>query len=97
MDLWLWDQSDYLTGSSLSNNEGPQSGRIRWILALLLYGSLVQIIILIFQAYNLLGQFLLLNKDEETFQEWLKDEAEMNSKYAKDVSNCISEWTRSYV
>merc|ERR1712131_443146 len=48
-------------------------------------------------AYNLLGQFLLLNKDEETFQEWLKDEAEMNSKYAKDVSNCISEWTRSYV
>jgi len=62
-----------------------------------LYGSLVQIIIFIFQAYNLLGQFLLLNKDEETFQEWLKDEAEMNSKYAKDVSNCISEWTRSYV
>jgi len=48
-------------------------------------------------AYNLLGQFLLLNKDEETFQEWLKDEISMTKKYSKDCSGCIAEWTRSYV
>ena len=50
-----------------------------------------------FQAYNLLGQFLLVNKDEEMFKEWLKEEISMTAKYQKDATECIAEWTRSYV
>merc|ERR1712150_37859 len=42
-------------------------------------------------AYNLLGQFLLVNKDEEMFQEWLKEEVSMTSKYQKDSTECIAE------
>merc|ERR1712168_200236 len=48
-------------------------------------------------AYNLLGQFLLVNKDEEMFKEWLKEEISMTAKYQKDATECIAEWTRSYV
>jgi hypothetical protein len=49
------------------------------------------------KAYNLLGQFLLLNKDEENFKEWLKEEVSMNGKHLNDCCACMSEWTRSYV
>ena len=55
------------------------------------------IIIFIFQAYNILGQYLLLNKNEELFQNWLKDQAGVNSKTAKEVYNCISEWTHAFL
>merc|ERR1739838_1010385 len=48
-------------------------------------------------AYNLLGQFLLVNKDEEMFMEWLKEEVSMTAKYQRDATECIAEWTRSYV
>ena len=51
----------------------------------------------LFQAYNLLGQFLLLNKDEELFKEWLKEEAGVKGKHVNDCNNCMAEWTRSYV
>ena len=54
-------------------------------------------VLIIFQAYNLLGQFLILNKDEEMFKEWLKEEVKMSGKHLNDCFNCISEWTRSYV
>lgn len=43
-------------------------------------------------AYNLLGQFLLLNKDEEMFVDWLKDEFGMAERYAKSTSNCLTVW-----
>merc|ERR1712227_524985 len=49
------------------------------------------------KAFNLLGQFLLLNKDEEMFKEWLKEEVGVKGKHLNDCTNCISEWTRSYV
>jgi hypothetical protein len=45
----------------------------------------------------LLGQYLLINKDEEMFKEWLKEEVGMNGKHLNDCHNCINEWTRSYV
>ena len=51
----------------------------------------------LFQAYNLLGQFLLLNKDEELFKEWLKEEVGIKGKHLNDCNNCMAEWTRSYV
>ena len=54
-------------------------------------------VIFIFQAYNILGQYLLLNKNEELFQDWLKQEAGINSKIAKEVYNCISEWTLAFI
>jgi len=49
------------------------------------------------KAYMLLGQFLLLSKDEEMFQEWLKEEIDMKGKHVKDCSGCIAEWSRSFI
>jgi predicted flap endonuclease-1-like 5' DNA nuclease len=49
------------------------------------------------KAYQVLGQYLLLCKDEELFQEWLKDEVEMKGKHLKDCTNCIAEWSRSFM
>lgn len=44
------------------------------------------------QAYVVLGQFLLLKKDEEMFQDWVKDTVSANAKQSRDCSNCLKEW-----
>ncbi|XP_067938727.1 barrier-to-autointegration factor B-like [Watersipora subatra] len=44
------------------------------------------------QAYVVLGQFLLLKKDEELFQDWIKETIQANSKQARDCCNCLKEW-----
>ncbi|CAG5088707.1 Oidioi.mRNA.OKI2018_I69.PAR.g11940.t1.cds [Oikopleura dioica] len=49
------------------------------------------------KAYQLLAQYLLFTKDEEMFQEWLKDEISMKGKHLKDCSTCISEWSRAFM
>merc|ERR1712048_846322 len=49
------------------------------------------------KAYQVLGQYLLLTKEEELFKEWLKDEFEMKGKHLNDCSACISEWARSFI
>merc|ERR1712008_486718 len=40
-------------------------------------------------AYNLLGQFLLVNKDEEMFQEWLKEEVSMTPNIRRIAPNAL--------
>eukprot|EP00051_Salpingoeca_urceolata_P026748 m.478474 g.478474 ORF g.478474 m.478474 type:complete len:91 (+) comp21149_c0_seq1:549-821(+) len=45
------------------------------------------------KAFHLLGQFLVLDKDEEMFQSWLSENvSSMNSKHRGDCYNCLSEW-----
>ncbi|KAI6173042.1 Barrier-to-autointegration factor [Aphelenchoides besseyi] len=45
------------------------------------------------KAYHLLGQFLLFDKQEDVFVGYLKDKIGMNSRYAKAVHDCLSEWS----
>ncbi|ELU05988.1 hypothetical protein CAPTEDRAFT_179248 [Capitella teleta] len=49
------------------------------------------------QAYVVLGQFLLLKKDEENFTEWLKDTTSANKKQAKDCYTCLHDWCQAFL
>ncbi|KAI2808824.1 hypothetical protein RDWZM_006001 [Blomia tropicalis] len=49
------------------------------------------------RAYVVLGQYLVLKKEEELFVEWLKDEANANNKQAKDCYNCLTEWCEQFL
>lgn len=44
------------------------------------------------QAYTLLGQFLLLKKDEELFISWLTMTAKVNLLHGRIAYECLKEW-----
>lgn len=48
-------------------------------------------------AYVVLGQFLLLKKDEEMFREWLKDLVNANKKQSLDCYTCLKEWCDAFL
>lgn len=50
-----------------------------------------------FQAYVVLGQFLLLKKDTEMFTEWLKDASGANSRQAGSCTQCLREWCDAFL
>ncbi|CAH3189344.1 unnamed protein product, partial [Porites evermanni] len=45
------------------------------------------------KAYVVLGQFLVLKKDQEMFMDWIKDECGANKKQGGDCYNCLKEWS----
>ena len=49
------------------------------------------------KAYVLLGQFLVLKKDEENFKEWLKDACGANALQSQNCYDCLNEWCNSYI
>ncbi|EDV21618.1 expressed hypothetical protein [Trichoplax adhaerens] len=49
------------------------------------------------KAYVVLGQFLLLKKDEELFMEWLKDTIDANKKQGGDCVQCLVEWCDAFL
>uniref|UniRef100_A0A8C6UQR7 Barrier-to-autointegration factor-like protein n=1 Tax=Neogobius melanostomus TaxID=47308 RepID=A0A8C6UQR7_9GOBI len=49
------------------------------------------------KAYVVLGQYLVLKKDEELFHDWLKDACGANAKQRKDCSNCLKEWCDAFL
>ena len=49
------------------------------------------------KAYVVLGQFLILKKNEELFKDWLKDACGANSKYQSDCYNCLKEWCDAFL
>lgn len=49
------------------------------------------------QAYVVLGQFLVLKKDEELFKDWLKDTCGANSKQQGDCFGCLKEWCDAFL
>jgi hypothetical protein len=49
------------------------------------------------KAYVVLGQFLLLKKNEELFREWLADACGANAKQSGDCYNCLSIWCQAFL
>ncbi|XP_033639213.1 barrier-to-autointegration factor-like [Asterias rubens] len=49
------------------------------------------------KAYNVLGQFLVLNKDKDLFIDWLMETACTNTKCATDCYNCLRDWSDSFI
>lgn len=49
------------------------------------------------KAYVVLGQFLVLKKNEELFEDWLRDACNANSKQAKDCYKALSEWCDQFL
>ncbi|KAK3093508.1 hypothetical protein FSP39_016566 [Pinctada imbricata] len=49
------------------------------------------------KAYVVLGQFLVLKKDEELFRDWLKETTGANAKQQGDCFNCLKEWCDSFL
>ncbi|XP_038074987.1 barrier-to-autointegration factor-like [Patiria miniata] len=49
------------------------------------------------KAYNVLGQFLVLNKDKQLFTDWLKARTPANNKCANDCYNCLKDWSDAFV
>lgn len=50
-----------------------------------------------FQAFVVLGQYLVLKKDQELFVEWMKENAKANTKQANDCCQCLSEWCDQFL
>ncbi|XP_055487775.1 barrier-to-autointegration factor A [Leucoraja erinacea] len=49
------------------------------------------------KAYVVLGQFLVLKKDEDLFKEWLKETCQANSKQSRDCHTCLREWCDAFL
>uniref|UniRef100_A0A2I3HN08 Barrier-to-autointegration factor n=1 Tax=Nomascus leucogenys TaxID=61853 RepID=A0A2I3HN08_NOMLE len=49
------------------------------------------------KAYVVLGQFLVLKKTEDLFQEWLKDTCGANAKQSQDCFGCLQEWYDAFL
>jgi len=49
------------------------------------------------RAYVVLGQFLVLKKNQEFFVEWLKDLANANNKQATDCYQCLADWCDEFL
>jgi hypothetical protein len=49
------------------------------------------------KAYVVLGQFLVLKKNEELFLDWLKKTCGANSKQGGDCYKALSEWCNAYL
>ncbi|XP_017151005.1 barrier-to-autointegration factor-like isoform X1 [Drosophila miranda] len=49
------------------------------------------------KAYTVLGQYLVLKKDEELFKDWMKDVCHASSKQALDCYNCLNDWCDEFL
>lgn len=49
------------------------------------------------KAYVVLGQFLVLKKDKELFQVWMKDTCSANSKQSADCYQCLKDWCDEFL
>ena len=49
------------------------------------------------KAYVVLGQFLVLKKNERAFKGWLHEICNANSKEQQDCCQCIKEWCGAYI
>jgi len=49
------------------------------------------------KAYVVLGQYLLLKKNDELFCNWLKETCGANKKQQADCAKCLKEWCESFM
>lgn len=49
------------------------------------------------KAYVVLGQFLVLKKDQDLFMEWLHDTCGANKKQQTDCYTCLKEWCNAFM
>ncbi|XP_044749992.1 barrier-to-autointegration factor [Coccinella septempunctata] len=49
------------------------------------------------RAYVVLGQFLVLKKNKELFQEWMKDVCSASSKQSSDCWQCLNDWCEEFL
>lgn len=61
------------------------------------YVKMLKICFLFFQAYTVLGQYLILKKDADLFKEWMKDTCNANSKQAADCYQCLNDWCEEFL
>jgi len=54
-------------------------------------------IVFFFQASVVLGQFLVLKKNRELFQDWMKDVCGANTKQSSDCYQCLSDWCDEFL
>ena len=56
-----------------------------------------RVVCVLLQAYVVLGQFLVLKKNQELFQEWMKDACHANAKQSLDCYTCLKEWCEEFL
>ncbi|XP_046561947.1 barrier-to-autointegration factor-like [Haliotis rubra] len=49
------------------------------------------------KAKDVLGQYLVMKEDKESFKGWVKDTCDANSKQAEDCANCLKDWSNDHV
>ncbi|XP_060531770.1 barrier-to-autointegration factor [Cylas formicarius] len=49
------------------------------------------------KAYVVLGQFLVLKKNQELFKEWMKDTCSADSKKSTDCWQCLNDWCEEFL
>ena len=49
------------------------------------------------KAYVVLGQFLILKKNEDIFKKWLNDTCGAAPKQQLDCYNCLKEWCNTFL
>jgi len=49
------------------------------------------------KAYTVLGQFLLLKKQEELFEDWLHQNFGANSKQSGECYSCLKKWCEEFL
>ena len=54
--------------------------------------NIIHVLFIIFQAYQVLGQYFVLNKDEDKFKKWLKDICAANDLQQNECFLCLKEW-----
>ena len=48
-------------------------------------------------AYVVLGQFLVLKKNQELFRDWLNQTCKANAKQQNDCYQCLKEWCDAFL
>lgn len=49
------------------------------------------------KAYNVLGQYLVLDKNQPLFRQWMIDTCSATSKHADDCYYCLKEWCEQFL
>jgi hypothetical protein len=49
------------------------------------------------KAYIVLGQFLLLRRNKEDFEDWIRDVGGANKKQAADCFQCLQDWCQAFL